>query len=215
MLARLTISDHYARTVGSYILVPTYEKFATRLMRERFGLKKFQRGILQLATGGTMIAAGGGGTIPAVTDILLFDTGSTGAARTSIRYHDDRAAAGSNDGRILTKLHQNNGASTYTDLGNDDTPTDHTGEWTTDVVTESDFEVACTSEDTGTWDESFAAVGVFTGLDTADMAWSEFRGGGKGRAAGTNQCIATFEIREVADTGNNTVFEVDCTADQT
>jgi len=185
-------------------------------MRARFGLKKYQRGILQVA-GATQLGGVTGGTVPAVSDILLVLSTASGVARTGIAFHDDRVGLGSDDGRIITKRHQGAASNLFIDMGDDDagSPVDHTGEWTSDVVTESAFAVACTSEDTGTWDESLAAVGVYTTLDTPDIVWNEFRAGGKGRTAGTNQCIATFQIREVADTGNNTIFEVDCTCIQT
>lgn len=157
--------------------------------------------------------SGGGGTVPSVSDIVIVNTVGSGLCNAGISFHDDRTGSGSNDGRILTKRHNN----VYTDMGNDDagSPVDHTGEWTSDVITESEWEVACISEDTGTWDFPYAAVGVYTTLDTPDLHWRENRSGGKGYTPGTDRCVATFRIREVADTGNFTDFEVDCSAVQT
>ena len=177
--------------------------------------KRKQRGSI-MSHSCTVVLAGGG-LSPFVSDILLTSTAASGVGRTSIIFHDDRVGVGGDDGRVLTKRHQGAGANVFTDMGDDDAgaPVDHTGEWTAETVTESEWEVACTSEDTGTWDTFHAAVGVFTTLDTVDMIWGEFRSGGKGRTAGTNRCVATFRIREVADTSNFVDFEVDCTVIQT
>lgn len=214
MLSQLIISDLYRRPVGKLILVPFREQLETYVMRARFGLKKFQRGILQVA-GATQIGAVSGGTVPLVNDIFLTSTGTSGAAATGIVFHDDRAGGGSNDGRILTKKKQQNAVTTFIDMGLDDNSFDHTGEWTSDAVTESEWQVACTSEDVGAWDTPHAAVGTYTTLDTVDILWQEFRIGGKARSPGTNQCIATFRIREVATPANGTNFEVDATCIQT
>ena len=106
-------------------------------------------------------------------------------------------------------------------MGNDDAnpAVDHTGEWTSDTLVGSPqgslYEVACTSEDSGTWDVPFAAVGVYTSLDTRDMSWHEHRDGGKSYTPGTSTVTATFRIREIANTNNFTEFQVICTNIQT
>ncbi len=216
MLSQLIISDLDRNPLRACMLVTFREQLETYVMRARFGLKKYQRGILQVA-GATQLGAVGGGTIPSVSDIILTSSGASGVARTGMVFHDDRTGAGSDDGRILTKKHQQAAVTTFTDMGDDDagSPVDHTGEWTTDGITESAWEVACTSEDIGTWDEPHAFVGFFTTLDTVDMIWQEFRSGGKARTPGTNRCVATFRIREVSTPANGTNFEVDCTTIQT
>lgn len=148
------------------------------------------------------------GTVPSVSNIYIAEElYPTTLGRCGIVFHDDRTGVGSDDGRILTRR---SGVATYYDLGSDELAVDHTGEWTTDVIVESEWEVACTSEDIGTWDTFYAAVGTYTSLDTPDMLWMMLRAGGKGYVAGTDRCKATFRIREVADTGNYADFTVDC-----
>lgn len=157
-----------------------------------------------------------GSTTPSVSNIEILFSGTSGRTDVGIVFHD----GGSDDGRVLTKKHfsQDTNPATFVDMGNDDagTPVDHTGEWTTDVVTESEWEVACVSiEDGGPFDDQHANVGTYTTLDTTDMLWEIVRPSGKSRTPGTSVLNATFRIREVADTGNFTEFTVKLTAIQT
>lgn len=162
-------------------------------------------------------AAAPGGTTPSVSNIEILFTGSVGATRAAIVFHDDRAGLGSNDGRILTKKHFAGGSTTFTDMGNDDASpaVDHTGEWTSDVIVESEWEVANVSIQSGTFTAAHAAVGVFSPLNTKDMVWQKARPGGKGRTPGTSIVESRFRIREIADPGNFTEFAVKLTAIQT
>lgn len=155
----------------------------------------------------------GGGTVPLVSNITLAHSVGSGLVNCSIIFHDDRVGVGSDDGRILTKRHN----TVYTDMGDDDngSPVDHTGEWTSDAVTESEWEVAMVSLTSGSWDFEYAALGVYTTLDTVDMQWRLNRTGGKGYTPGTNSVFCTFRIREVADTANGDNFNVIATATQT
>ena len=173
---------------------------------------------IEVKFGGVWRTVFSAGTIPLVTDIHILKTGATGTSRAGIRFHDYRAGLGSDDGRILTKIHRAGTITTITDMGDDDTsptPVDHTGEWTSDPVTESAWEVANTSISSGTFSFAHAAVGVYSTLDTRDMLWQKQRPGGPSRTPGTSQVIAQFRIREVADTANGTDFEVKLTAIQT
>lgn len=157
------------------------------------------------------------GTTPLATNIEIYKTGGSGVSLAAIIFHDDRTGAGSDDGRIMTAHRVAALDNVYTDLGTDDqtSPVDHTGEWTTDSVTESEWEVACVSVQAGAWDNQHATVGTYTTLDTVDMLWSMVRAGGKGRVPGTNEVESTFRVREVSDTNNYTEFTVKCTAVQT
>ncbi len=157
------------------------------------------------------------GIVPLVTDIEIWHTGATGQTRAGIVFHDYRAGAGSDDGRILTKKHFAGGVETFTDMGDDDqsTPVDHTGEWTDETVTETEWEVANVSIESGSFTIAFASVGVYTTLDTRDMLWQIGRTGGPGRTPGTSIVESTFRVREVADTANFTEFTVKLTAVQT
>ncbi|MHA2202044.1 MAG: hypothetical protein ACXABN_19435, partial [Candidatus Thorarchaeota archaeon] len=126
--------------------------------------------------------------------------------------------AGGDDGRVLTKKHFDAGTGVFTDMGNDDTsptPVDHTGEWTSDTITESEWEVANTSITSGAFNVAHAAVGVYSLLSTRDMLWQIGRTGGKARTPGTSTVVAQFRIREVADTSNFTDFQVTLVANQT
>lgn len=160
------------------------------------------------------LAAPAGGTVPFVSDIEIITNVSSGSGIAAIRFHDDRTGAGSDDGRIITRL---NGLSTYTDMGNDNAsvPVDHTGEWTSDIIVESEWEVAYTNIVSGSFFSQFAAINVYTGLDTVDMQWRQSRPGGKAYTPGTSTVVADFRIREVADTGNFTDFQVTLTTIQT
>ena len=152
-----------------------------------------------------------GSVVPNVTDMELIHNVATGQARSGISFNESTVGS-------VTSLVQVIGiAGPNAVLGLDDqgVPVDHTGEWTTETVTPSEWEVACISEDSGTWDVAFAAVGVYTSFATADMAWYEFRVGGKLYTPGTDTVTATFRIREVADTANFVDFEVIATAIQT
>ncbi|KKN66732.1 hypothetical protein LCGC14_0468430 [marine sediment metagenome] len=154
---------------------------------------------------------------PLVTDVEIWHTGGTGQTRVGIIFHDYRAGSGSDDGRILTKKHFAGGVEVITDMGNDDAgpPVDHTGEWTDETVTESEWEVANVSIESGTFSVAHAAVGVYSALDTQDMLWQRIRTGGPGRTPGTTIVESTFRVREVADTANFTEFTVKLTAVQT
>lgn len=165
------------------------------------------------ASQGITRLAPAGGTVPLVSNITISNTVSSGLCNAAIRFHDFRAGVGSDDGRILTKRHN----AVYTDMGDDDagSPVDHTGEWTSDAVTDSDWEVAMISLTSGSWTFEHAALGVYTTLDTQDMEWRMNRGGGKGYTPGTSSVFCTFRIREVADTGNFDNFNVICSAIQT
>lgn len=160
---------------------------------------------------GAAAAAAVGSIVPAVTDIVIENTVSSGLCNAGIVFNASGVAAGTNN--ELFKRHN----SVYTLMGDDDagSPVDHTGEWTPDPVTGSEWEVACISLTSGSWDVEHAAVGVYTSFATADMDWHENRTGGKGYTPGTDQCIAQFRIREVADTGNFVDFEVNASAIQT
>ena len=151
-----------------------------------------------------------GAVVPNVTDMELIQSVATGQARSGIKFNESTVGS-------VESLVQVVGVSGFALLGFDDqgVPVDHTGEWTDQTVVASEWEVACTSEDSGTWDFAFAAVGVYTSFATADMAWYEFRVGGKAYTPGTDTVTATFRIREVADTANFTDFEVIATAIQT
>jgi len=98
-------------------------------------------------------------------------------------------------------------------MGNDDQPVDHTGEWAS-FGNPALFEVRCDSLSMGTWSAEPAAVGVFIDMSVA-RAWNVNRAGGKGRTPGTTQVIGNFTLREIADTGNTTTFNVDVTNIQT
>lgn len=156
------------------------------------------------------VSAPKGSVVPNVTDMELVQIVATGQARSGIAFNESTIGS-------VESLVQVVGISGYSLLGFDDqgVPVDHTGEWTDQTVVASEWEVACTSEDSGTWDFAFAAVGVYTSFATADMAWYEFRVGGKAYTPGTDTVTATFRIREVADTANFTDFEVIATAIQT
>ncbi len=207
MLRALNITDGY-RVRSSGILVPTYEKFATRAMREHFGLKKYQRGILQVA-GATQLVQAGGPVTPLATDIEIVFSVSSGLVNAAVVFNEPTVGALNNIVARHNALHFV--------LGDDDqtVPVDHTGEWTTDSPIASEWEIACTGLVSGSWDFEFAAVTVFSDFTNSDMEWRENRPGGKSYVAGTDSCTADFEIREIADTGNNTTFEVICTGIQT
>lgn len=157
-----------------------------------------------------MSRTGGGVVVPLVTDIVIDFSNDTAANNVGIIFNDVIQGVGAVN--TIVKRHK----TTYTVMGNDDQPVDHTGEWTPNAgVDGSLFEIACDSLSMGVWSTEPAAVGVFTSLDTADLLWNVNRPGGKGRTAGTTQVIGQFTIREIADTGNSTTFEVDVTNTQT
>ena len=156
--------------------------------------------------------ASSAGVVPLVTDIVLDFSDDIGPNNVGLIFNDDAQGVGAINN--IVKRHK----TTYTVMGDDDagSPVDHTGEWTSDGgVDGSLFEIACDSLSMGVWSTEPAAVGVFTSLDTIDLLWNVNRTGGKGRTAGTTQVIGQFTIREIADTGNSTTFEVDCTNTQT
>jgi hypothetical protein len=160
--------------------------------------------------------AAAGGTTPSATDVVMTESTPVGSGRayTGISFHEN-ANAGGNDGRVITGQSGTTALLGWTDLGTDDAAVDHTGEWTTDTVTESEWEVACTNIVSGTFTSAYAAVGTYTTLDTADITWTCNRiTAGKGRTTGTKQVVADFTIREVADTSNSTTFRVTLTATQ-
>ncbi len=150
------------------------------------------------------------GVVPLATNFVILFSDATGPNNVGIIFNDVLQGVGAVN--TIVKRHK----TTYTVMGNDDAPVDHTGEWTSDGgVDGSLFEIACDSLSMGTWSTEPAAVGVFTALNVADLLWNVNRPGGKGRAAGTTQVIGSFTIREIADTGNSTTFTVDITNTQT
>ena len=171
---------------------------------------KYQRGAISFAAGVVDIMAGGGSTVPLVSNIIISDSTASGLINVGIVFNESTVGS-------VTELVKRHFNSVYSVMGNDDagSPVDHTGEWTSDSVTAADWEVACTSEDTGTWDTPHAAVTVYTTFASSNMNWLEHRPGGKSYVAGTDRCVGTFRIREVADTANNDDFTVDVSAIQT
>lgn len=151
------------------------------------------------------------GVTPFVSNIYVEHTTDAAIARAGVKFHESTV---SDDGRIISKI---NGLGNFTDMGDDDDspPVDHTGEWTSETIVESEWEVACISENTNTWDNFYAAVGVYSTLDNQDMQWYMTRPGAKNYIPGTDRCIATFRIREVADTANYTDFDIEAVAIQT
>lgn len=212
----LTLTDTYGRPLwqdGKIILprllVTTRDKF-TKLYRGRFGLKKFQRGILQVAASTQLTPAGGPVSI-AVTNIQIINSVSSGLCNAGIRFNESTVGSVSS----LVKRHN----AVFILMGDDDNTggaVDHTGEWTTDGPAAADFEVGCTALVTGAWDVQHVGVGSFADFTTADMDWHENRPGGKGYTPGTDRADGTFRIREVADPGGNfDDFQVDASAIQT
>ena len=171
---------------------------------------KFQRGSIGIFTGGLIIEeAGGGGTIPAVSNIEIHTTVSSGTGVAGIYFNESTLGS-------VEEISKRN-VLVFAVMGNDDAgvPVDHTGEWTSDSVTAADWEVAYVTLTSGAFTSLFAALGVFTTFATADMGWFESRGGGKGYTPGTSTTVADFTIREVADTGNAATFTVTCICTQT
>lgn len=154
--------------------------------------------------------AGDSGTVPFVSDIVIHTTVASGVGVAGIVFSDTFVAT------LVTQLVKRN-VSTFLVMGNDDagSPVDHTGEWTSDAVTAADWEVAMTNLISGTFSASSAAVGVYQTFATADMIWTRQRPGGKGYTPGTTTVVADFTIREVADTGNATTFQVTLICTQT
>ena len=210
MISQVNFSDTYGRNVGGRILVPLRDKIETYAMRTRFGLKKFQRGILQLAAGGTMVSGGGGGVVPFVSNIVIASTVSSGIVNAGIVFNYTTGGFGNHQ-----LIKRNNAV--FTLMGNDDAgaPVDHTGEWTASAQFATNWEFSCLSMAVGAWDFQFVGVGFYTNFSTADMTWRENRTGGKGYTPGTDTATGNFRIREVADTGNFTDFTVQATATQT
>ncbi len=212
----LTLTDSYGRPlwqdgkiIPPQILVRTREKFANAFMRGHYGLKKFQRGILQVAA--SNVFASGGPVSIATTDIDIINTVTSGLCNAGIVFNYTTGGFGNHE---LVKRHN----SVHSLLGLDDNTggaVDHTGEWTAAAVGATLFEVACTTLITGAWDVQHVGVGSFVNFTTADMDWHENRPGGKGFTPGTDRCDATFRIREVADPGGNfDDFNVDASAIQ-
>lgn len=156
----------------------------------------------RIATGRRrVLAVAAGGTVPVITDIEIVNSVSSGLVNAGITFAIDGT---------LEKRHN----ASFILMGDDDAtvPVDHTGE--SGVAGGALWEVACISEDSGSWDFEEAAVGVYSDLSLT-RSWRENRSGGKGYTPGTNTVTATFRFREVADTGNFVDFEVICTAIQT
>jgi len=181
---------------------------ANRRLAEYHKLRKYQRGWFGEFPAGTMALLD---VIPLVNDIVLDFSDATAANNVGCIFNDVLQGVGAINNMV--KRHK----LVYTAMGDDDTPTSHTGEWTPSAsgIVGSEWEVACTSLTMGTWDTEPAAVGVFTTLATDDLLWNVNRPGGKGRTPGTTQVIGDFNFREVADTGNSTLFELDVTNTQT
>lgn len=159
-----------------------------------------------------------GGTVPLVSDIEIKTTVTIGIGAAAIHFNYPTGGVGTEDARVLTKRN----AATFTDMGNDDAspPVDHTGEWTTDTITDSEWEVAWISTTSGgPWTTAYAAIGVYTLLsvlgETNVFMWRMHRTAGKGYTPGTSTITAVFRIREVADVSNFDDFEVICTSIQT
>lgn len=195
---------------GKGIILPKQrEIILSKATKPRFhGLPKFQRGFFR-APGMWHDA---GGITPSATNITVTHTVSSGVANAGVifNYNDD-----GNAHRLFMRQ-----LGVVTTLGNDSASANHDSEWTGgETITGTEWEVACTSEDSGTWDLAHASVGVYTDFSTAGsltvFRWSERRSGGKGYTPGTNTCTATFRIREVADTSNFDDFQVIATATQT
>jgi hypothetical protein len=182
---------------------------ADRRLAEYHKLRKYQRGNFNVWPAGASALLGQ--IIPSITNVTLNFSDATAANNVGCIFNDVLQGVGAINNMV--KRHK----LTYTAMGNDDTPTDHTGEWTPSAggVVGSEWEVACTSLSMGVWSTEPAAVGVFTTLATADILWNVNRPGGKGRTPGTTQVIGAMEFREVADTGNNTTFTLDVTNIQT
>lgn len=146
------------------------------------------------------------GTVPSVSNIYIKHTVTSGPV--NARFIANYLGTNAN------KLHKGHNL-VYTEMGNDDaaSPVDHTGEWTSDSVTGADWEIACTSLITGSWDVEPVAVGTYVDLSVA-REWREHRIGGKSYTPGTDNCKANFRIREKADPTNFTDFTVDCYAVQ-
>ncbi len=185
---------------------------------------KYQRGSVSMSVHANAAQQGAaGGVTPSVSDIIVFRTSDTGFERAGVAFNVRGAGSplvpstGIHDwdglGHILLGVDQGGSP-----------PIDHTGEWTdsTDGALlgspeSSLWEVACTSITSGTpgtWDVEAAAVGDYVSLEF-QRGWYMNRVGGKGRTPGTDDIIAVFRIREIADTGNFTEFEVNATAVQT
>lgn len=181
---------------------------ANRRLAEYHKLRKYQRGNLGVCPAGTMAQLQ---IVPLINDVVLNFSDATAANNVGIIFNDVLQGVGAINNMV--KRHK----LVYTAMGNDDTPTDHTGEWTPSAggVVGSEWEVACTALSMGTWSTEPAAVGVYTALSTADILWNVNRPGGKGRTPGTTQVIGTMQLREVADTANNTIFNLDVTNTQT
>lgn len=179
--------------------------------KRRLILPRRQRGNLNLFPAGSTAVTAEGGVVPLVTDILLDHSDGTAANNVGIIFNDVLQAVGAINTIVARR------DLVYSEMGNDDAPVDHTGEWTPNAgVDGSLFEVACTSLTMGTWSSEPAAVGVYTSLDTENIIWNVNRPGGKGRTPGTTQVIGDFRLREIADPGGNfTDFEVDVTNTQT
>ena len=195
--------------VLSELSVPRFHKGPKHIAGIGGKFPKFQRGSISFAAGVVDILAGGS-TIPLVSNIIISDSTASGLINVGITFNESTVGSVEE----LVKRHFN---SVYSVMGDDDagSPVDHTGEWTSDTVTASAWEVACTSEDIGTWDTPHAAVTVYTTFATSNMNWLEHRPGGKSYTPGTDRCVGTFRIREVADTANNDDFTVDVSAIQT
>ena len=181
---------------------------AQRRLQEYHKLRKYQRGNFNVWPVGMFAILE---IIPLINDIVLNFSDATAANNVGLIFNDVLQSTGAINNMV--KRHK----LVYTAMGDDDTPTDHTGEWTPSAggIVGSEWEVACTALTMGVWSTEPAAVGVFTALSTADILWNVNRPGGKGRTPGTTQVIGDMEFREVADTANNTLFELDVTNIQT
>jgi hypothetical protein len=146
--------------------------------------------------------SGGVAIVPSVSDIVIETTVASGIGIASIYFNETTVGS-------IEELVKRN-VSVFAVMGNDDagSPVDHTGEWTNQNAVGSEWEVAMTNLISGSFVSEFAAVGVFTSFATANMFWQMNRAGGKGYTPGTSTVVADFTIREVADTGNSTVFQV-------
>jgi len=168
-----------------------------------------QRGNFHMFPAGTQAIIGQ--VVPLATDMFIESTVASGICNAGITFNE----LGALDAREIYKRH-----SVANDIlmGNDDagSPVDHTGEWTTQVITASEWEVACVNLVSGSWSVEHAAVGVYTTLSSAtDITWRMNRPGAKAYTPGTSQCIADFRLREIADTANFTEWEVTARAVQT
>lgn len=189
-------------------------RFITQPEVEFGGLSR-QITTIEVKSGGVWRTVFSAGTIPACTDMLIIHTDTaSNVVNAGIHFNYDD---GSRDARDIHKRHRD----VFTVMGDDDSspPDNHDGEWTADTIIASEWEVACVSISLGAWTFEGAALGVYVSMDTlgdtSTFGWRVRRGAGKGGTPGTTSCRARFRLREKANTGNFTEWQVECKAIQT